>query len=146
MLQIAWLVPDRLLYLVGSGVVAADEIVQLDDWMHAHFERQSQPVHIICNGSAIEIAPSVKVMMSQRYLTHPQMGWYVHYNDTRDDVQRFLISTAARLVGARYAFADSHAHALQIMARLDPDLPPCEPDRDAVALRPLQTVATDALA
>jgi hypothetical protein len=120
---VKWLLENRIVYILNTGVGTADDVVDSMREAIAMMASIDAPVHIIIDGQTekndIGLGDLLTIMRSTP--RSPNIGWAVYVSENK--MNRFFGSMASQIAGAQTKAFTTLPEAIAFLQHIDQGLP-----------------------
>ena len=121
--QVKWLLENRIVYVINTGVGTAEDVVNSMHEAIAMMEGVPPPVHIIIDGQTktndISLGDLLTIM--RKTPSSPNIGWAVYVSESK--MNRFFGSMASQIAKAQTKAFITLPEAIEFLQRVDQTLP-----------------------
>jgi hypothetical protein len=121
--QITWLLENRILYVLNTGIGTAEDVVNSTREVKTLLEQSRPFVHMIVDGQqeANDIKLGDLLTILRTSPASPNLGWFIYVSESK--MNRFFGSMASQMTGAQTKAFATLAEALAFLQHVDQSLP-----------------------
>lgn len=121
--QVNWLLEDRIVYVLNTGVGTADDVVTSMHDALVLLDKGRAPVHMIVDGQTERNDISLGDLMTilRASPASPNLGWFVYVSESK--MNRFFGSIGSQMTGAQTKSYATLQEAIEFLQHVDQTLP-----------------------